>query len=334
MYFTMEINIELILANESDNNGESIYLYRNEKYGLWVAYGFSAYSLRLLIKSKGYDSIRKYSHIVNMPLTMVDDSVIMGLYRSEYKLTRSDSYFKVNFLREYTDNDYLRWETKLKEIQDTNLLEKRESSDKYIKDNMSTFSRNLKRILDMSISLVALIIFSPLMLICHIAIKLEDGGSSIFKQERIGRFGKPFYIYKFRSMRLNAEDAGPQLSTSGGKGDTRLTKVGVFIRRHHLDELPQLWNVFCGDMAFVGPRPERKFFIDQILEYDKRYTYLYQIRPGVTSWATLYNGYTDTIEKMLSRLQLDLYYLEHRTLFKDFVILVKTFFKIVFGKVF
>ena len=103
-------------------------------------------------------------------------------------------------------------------------------------------------------------------------------------------------------MILEAEKNGPKLSTSCGNGDTRLTKVGKFLRSHHLDELPQLWNVFCGDMAFVGPRPERAFYIDQILDYDKRYTYLYQIRPGVTSYATFYNGYTDTMEKMLRRL--------------------------------
>ena len=95
------------------------------------------------------------------------------------------------------------------------------------------------------------------------------------------------------------------MSHGGGVADPRLTKVGSFIRAHHLDELPQLWNVFCGDMSFVGPRPERKFYIDQILEHDERYVYLYQIRPGVTSYATLYNGYTDTMEKMLRRLEYD-----------------------------
>lgn len=330
----MEMNQELIQANELGNNGESIHLYRNDELGLWIAYGFSAYSLRLLIKSKGYECLRKYSPFLNMPLTMVDDSVVMEIYSAEYKSASSDSYFKVGFAREYTDDDYFRWLTKLKDIQDVNQIGQSRDVDIFIKDNMSTFSRNFKRMLDLFLSFIALLIFSPLMLICHIAIKMEDSGPSIFKQERIGRFGKPFYIYKFRSMRMDAESAGPQLSSTGGKGDSRLTKVGSFIRRHHLDELPQLWNVFCGDMAFVGPRPERKFFIDQIMEHDRRYVYLYQIRPGVTSWATLYNGYTDTMDKMLSRLELDLYYLGHRTLYKDFVILAKTFCKIVFGKVF
>jgi lipopolysaccharide/colanic/teichoic acid biosynthesis glycosyltransferase len=114
--------------------------------------------------------------------------------------------------------------------------------------------------------------------------------------------------------------------------DPRLTKIGRFLRKHHLDELPQLWNVFIGDMAFVGPRPERAYYIKLIEKEDPRYYMLYQIRPGVTSYATLYNGYTDTMEKMLIRLQYDLDYLEHRSWSLDITILLKTFLYIVFGK--
>ena len=113
-----------------------------------------------------------------------------------------------------------------------------------------------------------------------------------------------------------------------------MTRIGRFLRDHHLDELPQLWNVLKGDMAFVGPRPERKYYIDKIMEHDKRYVFLYQIRPGVTSYATLYNGYTDTMEKMLRRLELDLYYLQHRSMWLDVKILFKTFTSIAFGKKF
>ena len=203
---------------------------------------------------------------------------------------------------------------------------------RFIKDGMNDFERSVKRIGDCFLALIALIVFSPLFLICYIAVKREDGGPAIFKQERIGRFGKPFNIYKFRSMRLDAEKLGPALY-KGGK-DHRLTKVGKFLREHHLDELPQLWNVFVGDMSFIGPRPERQFYIDQIMERDPRYRFLYQIRPGVTSYATLYNGYTDTIEKMLRRLRYDLFYLEHRSWLFDFKILVMTFMKIVGGKKF
>lgn len=204
----------------------------------------------------------------------------------------------------------------------------------FIPDGMNAFERNTKRMFDFLWSGLCLIVFSPLFALAYILIKLDDGGPAIYKQERIGRFGRPFYIYKYRSMRLDAEKMGPQLSHAGGDDDPRLTRVGKFIRAHHLDELPQLWNVFRGDMAFIGYRPERKFFIDQIMKEDPRYAFLYQIRPGVTSYATLYNGYTDTMEKMLRRLELDLYYLGHRSWWLDFKVLALTFLSIVFGKKF
>ena len=207
-----------------------------------------------------------------------------------------------------------------------------EYDERFIPDGMNGFKRNVKRIVDCMIAVILMILFSPLFLICYLAVKSEDGGPAIFKQERIGRFGRPFYIYKFRSMRLDAEKHGPALY-AGGK-DGRLTRIGKFLREHHLDELPQLWNVFCGDMAFIGPRPERQFFIDQIMKEDPRYRFLFQIRPGVTSYATLYNGYTDTLEKMVRRLRYDLFYLEHRSWGFDFKILFMTFMSIVFGKKF
>lgn len=190
----------------------------------------------------------------------------------------------------------------------------------------------IKRTLDCILAFVMLIIFLPLCAICYLAIWREDGEPVIFRQERIGRNGKPFLIYKFRTMKMDAEVAGPALYK--GRKDPRLTRVGHFLRIHHLDELPQLWNVFIGDMSFVGPRPERQFYIDRIMECDNRYQLLYRIRPGVTSFATLYNGYTDTIEKMLVRLRYDLYYLENRSLVLDARILIKTFVYIIFGKKF
>lgn len=203
---------------------------------------------------------------------------------------------------------------------------------RFIPDGMNEAERNIKRVVDFFIAWICLIVFSPVMLVCYILVKKEDGGPAIFRQERIGRFGRPFIIYKFRSMRIDAEKTGPQLF--GHEHDRRMTRIGRFLRDHHLDELPQLWNVVRGDMAFVGPRPERKYYIDQIVNRDSRYVYLYQIRPGVTSYATLYNGYTDTMEKMLRRLELDLYYLEHRSWWFDIKILAKTFVNILFGKIF
>ena len=211
-------------------------------------------------------------------------------------------------------------------------FERIEKDDHFIADGMNGFERNVKRMVDCLVALMALVIFSPLFLICYIAVKREDGGPAIFKQERVGRFGRPFYIYKFRSMKVDAEKNGPMLYA--GEEDPRVTKVGKFLREHHLDELPQLWNVFCGQMAFIGPCPEREYYIKQIMERDPRYRYLFQIRPGVTSYATLYNGYTDTIEKMLRRLRYDLFYLEHRSWWFDFKILIKAFIYIISGKKF
>jgi lipopolysaccharide/colanic/teichoic acid biosynthesis glycosyltransferase len=205
-----------------------------------------------------------------------------------------------------------------------------ENPDRVIPDGMNAFERNIKRIGDCLIAAVLLVIFSPLFLICYIAVKREDGDPAIFKQERIGRLGRPFYIYKFRSMRPDAEEMGPALCK--GEKDTRLTKTGKFLRESHLDELPQLYNVFVGDMSFVGPRPERQFYVEQIIKRDPRYKYLYQIRPGITSYATLHNGYTDTMEKMLRRLRYDLFYLEHRSWLLDCKILLQTFLWIVGGK--
>lgn len=132
-------------------------------------------------------------------------------------------------------------------------------------------------------------------------------------------------------MRVDAEAAGRPILYSGDE-DPRLTRVGKFLRIHHLDELPQFWNVLVGDMSFIGYRPERQFFIDKIMEVNPRYQFLYQIRPGITSYATLYNGYTDTMEKMLTRLDMDLYYLRNHSVLFDFRILGLTFLSIVSGK--
>lgn len=201
-----------------------------------------------------------------------------------------------------------------------------------IKDRMNWAESATKRIFDFCLAAICLIIFSPLIAICYCLIKKEDGGSAIFKQERIGLHGQSFYIYKFRSMREGAEKDGPQLYNE--KVVACLTKTGKFMRDHHLDELPQLWNVLVGDMSFIGPRPERKYYIDQITKRDARYQWLYQIRPGVTSYATLYNGYCDSIDKMLVRLKYDLYYLEHRSWWLDLKILGYTFIYIISGKKF
>lgn len=204
------------------------------------------------------------------------------------------------------------------------------SKDIEIIDGMNSLERGIKRIFDILISAFCIIVFAPLYLICVILIKREDGGKAIFSQDRVGKDGQTFRIYKFRSMSPNVEASGvPQLYDQ--ENDVHLTRIGKYLRQHHLDELPQFWNVLKGDMSLIGYRPERQYFIDKIMLEDARYEWLYQIRPGVTSYATLYNGYTDTMDKMIKRLDYDLHYLEHRSLWMDTKILFLTFCRIVKG---
>lgn len=204
------------------------------------------------------------------------------------------------------------------------------SSEKKYVDGMNGLERAVKRVFDICASLFGLILLSPAFLYVYLRLYRQADGPVIFRQERIGKGGKPFDILKFRTMRVDAEMEGkPQLAE---RSDDRLTPVGRFLREHHLDELPQLWNVFVGDMSFVGYRPERKFFIDQIMQENSDYKELYQIRPGITSMATIYNGYTDTMEKMLIRLQMDLDYLQKRSLWLDLKIILTTVSLIGHGK--
>ena len=199
------------------------------------------------------------------------------------------------------------------------------------RSHMNRLGRFVKRSFDITFSGLMLVVFSPLIGICSLAILMEDGKPVFYRQERIGKGGKPFNILKFRTMRTDAEAEGRPILYSGDD-DPRLTRVGKFLRVHHLDELPQFWNVLVGDMSFIGYRPERQFFIDKIMAVNPRYQFLYQIRPGITSYATLYNGYTDTMEKMLTRLDMDLYYLRNHSVLFDFRILGLTFLSIVSGK--
>lgn len=194
--------------------------------------------------------------------------------------------------------------------------------------HMSRTQRLIKRSCDATLAALALIVLSPLLLVLCLLQTLDGEGAIFYRQERIGLGGRPFNILKFRTMKVNAEANGPQLEVPD---DPRLTRLGCYLRRHHLDELPQLWNVLVGDMAIVGPRPERAFFIRQIMEKDTRYACLFQVRPGLTSDATLYNGYTTTIDKMLQRLELDLHYLEHASLSHDICIILKTIRLVVCG---
>ncbi len=200
------------------------------------------------------------------------------------------------------------------------------------RDAMGGFQHLVKRLFDVVFSFLGLIVFSPLLLAFSLILSFSDG-PVIFRQERIGYKGRPFIIYKFRTMRVDAESHG-MIPRHAEERNMYLTPFGGFLRAHHLDELPQLWNVLKGDMSFVGPRPERQYFIDQINRETDDYRYIYLMRPGVTSYATIYNGYTDTMEKMLKRLEYDLEYLDRRTVFTDLWIMLKTLFSVFSGKKF
>lgn len=199
------------------------------------------------------------------------------------------------------------------------------------KDAMSGFERFVKRSVDFIAAFCGIAVLLPVLLFIYVVIWLA-GGNAIYKQERIGYKGKTFTIYKFRTMKKDAEKNG--IPRTEEERREQMTKIGQFLRDHHLDELPQLFNVLNGDMSLVGPRPERQVFIDKIMAVNPNYVHVYKMRPGLTSQATLYNGYTDTMEKMLTRLDMDLEYLTTRSLWGDLMIIFKTVFSIISGKKF
>lgn len=186
----------------------------------------------------------------------------------------------------------------------------------------------IKRAMDLGVSMLALILLLPVYIVIAVAIKLSSDGPIFFAQERIGRYGKPFNIYKFRTMCQDAEKDGPQLSS---KTDQRITSVGKFLRKTRLDELPQFWNVIKGDMALVGPRPERQYFIDKIMQEAPHYRHLQKVRPGITSWGQVKYGYAENVEQMIQRLKYDVLYIENMSLAIDIKILLYTIIIVIQG---
>lgn len=205
-----------------------------------------------------------------------------------------------------------------------------DKKDRYAMKKPALLHRFLKRLLDLLLSFTGIVLISPIFILVLLLQWCTTPGTAFFRQERIGKDGKPFHIIKFRTMQLDAESDGPQLVNI--QNSSRFTRCGQFLRKHHLDELPQLWNVLIGDMSFVGYRPERAFFINQIMEKDQRYAMLFAIRPGITSEAAIYNGYTDTMEKMLRRLEMDIDYMKRVSLKTDIIIIFKSIYMLMSGK--
>ena len=188
-------------------------------------------------------------------------------------------------------------------------------------DIMPVWQKNVKRLIDIIASVIAIFLLIPVYLFLIIGVKTSSRGPILYSHERIGRYGKPFTIYKFRSMFTDAEKNGPALSS---QNDSRITKFGKLMRKSRLDELPEFYNVMIGDMSLVGPRPERQFYIDQIVQQAPHYLHLHKVRPGITSWGQVKYGYAENVEQMIERLKYDIIYLENMSLYLDFKIMIYT----------
>jgi len=194
---------------------------------------------------------------------------------------------------------------------------------------MPPWQVKVKQLMDYVLAFLAIVILSPLILVLCIIIKLTSKGPIIHKQERVGQYGKPFTLYKFRSMYLNAENNGPALSS---KKDNRVTPLGRFMRKTRLDEIPNFFNVLKGEMSLVGPRPERQFFIDQIISIAPHYIHLQKVKPGITSWGQVKFGYAENVNQMVERLKYDLLYIDNMSLVVDIKIIIYTLITVFRGK--
>lgn len=272
-------------------------------------------------------SVAEVEDFKRLHATNPQDEVIIDLNGNT---NEKDIYTIIN--RVYPDNvevsvvprlyDMLTGAADIRDVSDVPLV-------RITEHKMSDSAICIKRASDVAMALLCMIILSPTYLIVALLVKCSSRGPVIYKQERIGLHGLPFLILKFRTMRCNAESDTPCLSSDN---DPRITRLGHFLRKYRIDELPQMWNVLRGDMSIVGPRPERRYFIRQIEQVAPYYCLLYRIRPGLTSWGPIKVGYTDTLDKMVQRLNYDIVYMENMSILLDIKILFSTIGVILDGK--
>lgn len=305
------------------SNGNAISIYKelenqempsgNKIIGFVNALGYKEYKIEKYLNHLG-----NYQDLPGLIRKYGIEEVIIAIERSEREIIK-----KILTLLEETDaivkiipdvQDYMMGMVKMTSIWHTPLIQ-------ISPELMPAWQQSLKRMIDIFVSLLALILLFPVFVTVALMVKLNSRGPVIYSQERIGLNGKPFLMHKFRSMYADAERHGPQLAT---RDDNRITPVGKFLRKVRLDEIPQFFTVLKGDMSLVGYRPERKYFIEKIVEVAPEYKLLYKIRPGITSWGQVKFGYAENVDEMVERLKYDLLYLENMSLAMDFKILIYT----------
>ena len=267
-----------------------------------------------------------YKNILNIIHTNKVEEIIIAIEPSEHKtidkilteINGADVVIKVIPVMQ----DILLGSVKMTAIWDAPLIQ-------ISPELMPVWQQSIKRVMDISVSLIALIIFSPVYIITALLVKISSKGPIFYSHNRVGLHGKSFRMHKYRSMFVDAEKNGPQLSS---KSDSRITRFGKFMRRVRLDEIPQFYNVLKGDMSLVGYRPERQFFIDQIIKVAPHYKLLFKVKPGITSWGQVKFGYAENVEQMIDRLKYDILYLENMSLTVDLKILIYTVLIIVQGR--
>ena len=331
----------------------TIHRIHTRKYGfttLIIGEGEKALELynelQAQVKSQGYRIIGYVETSSKSENCIKDIIPSLGNVKSIIKIIRKNDIEEVLLALDSTDNksmlklineilslhviikaipslyDYLTGRVKMSEILGAPLF-------KISLELMPPWEIKVKQLMDYFLSFFALLITSPLILVICLLIRLTSRGPIIHKQERIGQYGKPFTLYKFRSMYLNAEETGPALSS---KKDNRVTPLGRFMRKTRLDEIPNFYNVLKGEMSLVGPRPERQFFIDQIINIAPHYIHLQKIKPGITSWGQVKYGYAENVDQMVERLKYDLLYIDNMSLVVDIKIIIYTLITVFRGK--